>query len=313
MGSFTLTAQDVNGDPATSGSNINIVNGSFSDLEFVDVDDLLGVVQTGEYVVLNGVQYSYEFLGYGDVRNDPNQLAGFVRIDLADGTFLTVAIDMDADGDGIPNLSNGNTKLTVASLDTTTSEPFPVPLCFTLGTLIDTPSGPRKIETLEPGDLVCTFDGDAKPVVSVLFTETPGIGKFAPVKIQAGALGNTRALQVSPQHRMLMCGWESELWFGEFEVLVAAKDLVGRPGITRAPVRRVTYVHLVLEAHEIVFAEGIPSESFFVGGTVAQNNPEIFTELQTLFPELSENQSFFAETARTVVKGREAGAALSVK
>ena len=49
-----------------------------------------------------------------------------------------------------------------------------------------------------------------------------GAGAGAPVLIPAGALGNTRDLLVSQQHRMLVTGWRAELMFGEPEVLVAA-------------------------------------------------------------------------------------------
>ncbi|MFA5582109.1 MAG: Hint domain-containing protein, partial [Paracoccaceae bacterium] len=41
------------------------------------------------------------------------------------------------------------------------TDPF---LCFTPGTLIDTPDGPRLVEDLRPGDLVLTADHGAQPL-----------------------------------------------------------------------------------------------------------------------------------------------------
>ncbi len=265
MANFTLTAQDVGGDPFISGGNINIVNGSFSDLTFIDVDNLLGIAQTGEFVSLDGgaTQLSYEFLGYGDVRGDPLQNAGFVRIDLGDGTFLTVAIDMDNDGDGQPNLQNGNTKLKVADLDASTPQPWPVPICFVKGTLIDTSRGAVPIETVKVGDLVQTLDRGLQPVRDVWKATGQGEGLWAPVTFAPGALGNTRALQVSQQHRILVTGWRAELFFGEPEVLVAAKHLVNGDTIRITPCKSVTYMHLTLDAHDCLWTDGVASESHF--------------------------------------------------
>lgn len=49
------------------------------------------------------------------------------------------------------------------------------------------------------------------------------------------------------------------------EVLVAAAQLVGLPGITTAPPQAVTYLHLLFDRHEVVFANGAPSESLYPG------------------------------------------------
>lgn len=72
MSTKTLIAQDVNGDPFVNGGNINIVNGSTTQIIFKEVDDRLGDPIAGEKVSLDGgvTQLSYELLGYGDVRGD---------------------------------------------------------------------------------------------------------------------------------------------------------------------------------------------------------------------------------------------------
>lgn len=106
------------------------------------------------------------------------------------------------------------------------------PVCFTEGTLISTPSGPCAVENLRVGDLVDTLDDGPQPLRWVGGWRMLAAGDRLPICIDAGALGNRHALRVSGQHLLLVSGADCELLFGEPEVLVAAKDLVGLPGIT---------------------------------------------------------------------------------
>ena len=130
------------------------------------------------------------------------------------------------------------------------------PPCFTPGALILTPDGERPVEALRPGDLVTTRDRGAQRVIWAGAETVPGTGDTAPVLIRAGAMGNRRDLLLSPQHRMLVRGWRAELYAGLSEALVAAVHLVNGRTMLRAPCAAVTYVHFMLERHEIVFAEG---------------------------------------------------------
>ncbi len=76
--------------------------------------------------------------------------------------------------------------------------------CFTQGTLIETPQGPRAIEDIAPGDLVLTLDNGPQPVRWAGQRRVDGRGAFAPIRFEAGAIDNDTALLVSPQHRMLL-------------------------------------------------------------------------------------------------------------
>lgn len=270
MGTFALTGQNVNGDPFLSGGNINITNNAFTDLVFLDVDDLLGITLSGEFVSLDGgVTYlSYDFLGYGEVRGDPLQLAGFIRIDIGDGTYVTVAIDMNADGDRLPNLQNGNSKLKVAALDDTTSSAFPPPPCFAAGTMIETESGPRPVETILEGTSIRTLDAGLQRVIWSGCTTVDARAENAPVLFRRGALGNTADLYVSPQHRMLLSDWRAELLVGQHEVFVPAKNLINGKTILRAPTVTIRYYHLLLPSHQIIRSAGIWSESFYPGAQI---------------------------------------------
>lgn len=156
------------------------------------------------------------------------------------------------------------------------------PPCFTPGTMILTPDGERAVETLRPGDVVTTRDAGAGEIVWSGQRTVAGEGRFAPVSIAAGTLGNRRDLLVSSQHRMLVRGWRAELYAGLDEVLVAAAHLVNGTTIRRCPMPEVTYVHFMLARHEIVFAEGAATESLDPAGDLARGDREI----ARLFPDL---------------------------
>ncbi|MHC0053197.1 Hint domain-containing protein [Actibacterium sp. D379-3] len=163
-----------------------------------------------------------------------------------------------------------------------------VVVCFARGTLIETGRGLRPVEHLEKGDPVRTLDRGLLPLRWIGSRTVPGYGRHAPVRIRAGALGNTRDLRVSQNHRMLITGPRAELLFAEPQVLVAAKHLVNDDSIRIEPCANVEYFHLMFDDHQIVFAESCPAESFFPGRQ-AQNAAERAArdELTELFQDLA--------------------------
>jgi hypothetical protein len=95
-----------------------------------------------------------------------------------------------------------------------------------------------------------------------------------------------RDLLVSRQHRMRVSSEIAARMFGQPDVLVAAVRLTGLPGVAIAEPAEVTYVHLVLDRHEVILAEGAPSESFFPGPVALDGLSEAaLAELRALFPE----------------------------
>ncbi|WP_201722215.1 Hint domain-containing protein, partial [Sulfitobacter sp. HI0023] len=74
--------------------------------------------------------------------------------------------------------------------------------------------------------------------------------------------GTHRDLLVSPLHRVLIRDSLAALLFGEDEVLIAARDLVNDRSVLRKPGGDVTYVHLMFDRHQVVFSEGLATESF---------------------------------------------------
>ncbi|WP_138422791.1 Hint domain-containing protein [Maritimibacter alexandrii] len=148
-----------------------------------------------------------------------------------------------------------------------------VAVCFAAGTSIDTPTGPRPVETIEVGDLVFTLDRGPRPVLWVGHKTLPLDNAMrrkrnAPVRFKRGAFGTgmpERDLIVSPHHRMFVASRIAGRMFGCTEILVPAKKLVGLPGVDRLKgLPEVTYCHLFLGTHEIVRADGAYAETLLI-------------------------------------------------
>jgi hypothetical protein len=184
------------------------------------------------------------------------------------------------------------------------------PPCLTRGTPVETAKGPVPVEALLPGDLVLTHDNGLQPLLWLGATTLRAQPRHAPVRIEAGALGNAVALSVSPQHRMLVSGWQAELLFGRPEVLVPALHLAGLPGIRREAPRRVTYFHVLLERHEIIRTAGTWSESYHPATSLERHADEIRKALPERFAGLASAMRC-APIARPQVTGREARALLA--
>jgi len=179
------------------------------------------------------------------------------------------------------------------------------PPCFTPGTLIATPDGERRVEDLKVGDLVLTADNGAQPLMWIGRTTVVAEGKLAPVRIDAGMFGLTQPLLVSPQHRMLIDDWRAPYLYGHAEVLIAAHCLVNGKTVTRVEGGTVDYIHLLFSRHEIVFANGAKSESYFPGHAVSRSERETKAEILALFPELARTGGRDLKTVRPVVHPRE--------
>ncbi|WP_223424921.1 Hint domain-containing protein, partial [Tateyamaria pelophila] len=196
------------------------------------------------------------------------------------------------------------------------SEIEQVIICFTPGTRIATQSGEIKAEDLKPGDKVFTRDNGIQTVRwigrrDLTAQEMSDYPKFQPILIRSGALGNglpERDMMVSPQHRMLLTSELAEVMFGEREVLVAAKFLIGLDGVLQANVGTVSYVHLMFDHHEVVLADGAWSESFQPGDRSLKGiGDEQRVEILTLFPELASSEGLDAfGSARMSLKKHEA-------
>ena len=189
-------------------------------------------------------------------------------------------------------------------------------ICFTPGTRIKTPEGSRLIEELRAGDWIQTKDNGAQPILWSGHRRMSGARLYAmphlrPIRFRAGALGTDRPeddLLVSPQHRMLLRGPAARALFNSSEVLVAAEHLLNDHSIMVDQTQReVTYIHLLLEAHNIIFANGMETESFHPANTALETiDPGQREGLFALLPGLSDDPRVYGDYARRNLSGSEA-------
>lgn len=189
-------------------------------------------------------------------------------------------------------------------------------ICFTPGTRIATPDGPRLVEELREGDRVQTKDSGVQDVLWVGSRRMTGARLFAmprlrPIRFRPGALGLERPdqeLLVSPDHRMLIRGHAARALFNTDEVLVAARDLVnGQTIAVDMALREVTYVHLLLSSHQVLWANGVETESFHPAqadlGSLAEADR---LRLLAMFPALEYDPLLYGASARRALSASEA-------
>ncbi|MFT5865799.1 MAG: Ca2+-binding RTX toxin-like protein [Gammaproteobacteria bacterium] len=292
------TIEGGSGNDTITFSDGDSVDGGTGDDTFTYQD--LGEATNGTITIVGGS--GGETLDDGD----PNSL---------EGDTLNLGFDADMSTLNITSTSinvDGNTTYegTIQMDDGTLLEFSEIEniICFTPGTRIATPAGARDIATLKIGDLIVTRDHGLQPIRWIQQRTVPAVDRFAPIRIRPGVVtGQDRDLLVSPQHRMLFQGYRAELLFGESEVLVAAKHLLDGKLVTRDTGGDVTYIHMMFDEHEVIFAEGAATESFHPGpvSLTAVSNPAR-EELFALFPELRSNIGGYGQTARRCLRRHEA-------
>ncbi len=289
--------QESSGDGADTITDFNAGNtGSITD----------GDKENNDFVDLSGF---YNDTTRADVNNNGGNFGtnlGMLRADAADGTLDGVINGTDYSGQiaGIDlTLQNGGVEVTGSDL----TEDNTNVACFVRGTQIATRRGSVPIEELKAGDEVITMDHGFQKIRWIGSTSVAAEGSLAPVVIRKGAMGNERDLRVSPQHRMLVRGWHVELMFGQKEALVPAKALINDETVFPLEGGTVDYFHMMFDRHELVYAEGIPSESFHPGhvgiGSFAEDTRQ---EILSLFPQLREDAEGYSEHVRPSLKVREA-------
>ncbi len=168
--------------------------------------------------------------------------------------------------------------------------------CFASGTLIETSEGLVRVEDLKVGDHVLTYDNGLRPVCWVGSCDLSGTQledkpHLKPIMIRADALGPgypRRDLIVSPQHRVLVSSAIAKRMFDCQDVLLPAKKLLPLSGVDVLddPSGGVQYHHILFDQHEIIWSNGTPTESLFLGPLTMQAiSPEARQEIKELFPE----------------------------
>lgn len=149
--------------------------------------------------------------------------------------------------------------------------------CYAAGTRLATPAGEVPVEALRVGDGVLALDEGAWVARRVRWIgratidpeRHPQPERAAPIRIGAHAIAPhvpRRDLLVSPDHAIFLDG-----------ALVQAQALLNGATITQVFLPRVTYLHVELDRHAVLLAEGLPAESYldtgnrtlFAGGAAA--------------------------------------------
>lgn len=253
-------------------------------------------------------------LADGDVIQGGEGGTDFDVIDLSDWGWDNVVVNRDSANpeNGTINFLDGTGAVVGTVTFSNIEQVIP---CFTPGTMIATYEGEIPVEQLAVGDRVLTRDNGYQPIRwigrrKLSRDELAAQPEFRPVRIGAGALGPNRPereMRVSPQHRVLLSGPNAELITGEPEALAAARHLEGLPGISvDEGAQAATYIHLMFDAHEIVFSDGLWTESFQPGeATLATMDQAQLAELVALFPELATAEAIYP-AARPSLKRHEA-------
>ena len=316
---FTPVAVDPGDDYIDGGAGADTIFGEAGD------DTLLGGL--GADSLSGGDGNDTFFLAQGDIASGGAGEDTFILTDLLEAGAGTITIDggttsepggdtldLNGIGDrttltfapsaGDPDAFDGSITLTDGTVVTFTNIEHII--CFTPGTLIATPEGERPVEDLRPGDMVLTRDDGPQPLGWTGRSTVPGNGPFAPVTLSPALTGAGRPLTVSPQHRMLIEDWRAELLFGDAEVFVPALHMLEFQGAETAPAPRVTYIHLMLDRHQVIFAEGAATESFHLADEgLKALHPLAREEMFAAYPAFRDDLTAHGPTARRCLKAHE--------
>lgn len=165
--------------------------------------------------------------------------------------------------------------------------------CLCAGSMVATNKGQIAVEDLQAGDQIQTLDGEfatlrkiySRHVCTYDMRKNP---KLRPIKITAGSLGQElpkRDLWMSRQHRMLASSRITRRMTSDHHALISAVHLTILPGIfVDCDITEVTYYHLLFDAHEVILAEGAPTESLLVGKEALSTlDPDTRAEIEFCF------------------------------
>ncbi len=271
--SVTGTVQDINPAPGVSftlsasgtyATEVPNGNGLAAILDFTGPGFRVVLVSETSTIVSNtfgvpGLTFttsppSEAFLTF-NLNTTPNRTAfdtGSAPVLLVNGETVTGTVTPD--GSAIRfTISDPETSLNISQLTAGFT-------CFCAGTRVTTPDGVKNVEDLRPGDLVCLANGRVAPVRwlgrQVVNSSVAHPAEANPIRITRGAMGHglpERDLRVSKDHAICIDG-----------VLINAGCLVNGSTIYQeSNVREAfTYYHVETDAHELILAEGVATETF---------------------------------------------------
>jgi autotransporter passenger strand-loop-strand repeat protein len=248
-----VTLESASGDISSSSGTLTVTQAA------TDADGAIVTFSASATDLVDGTDPVVFSIASGSVFGIGNTLVTASATD-ASGNVGTTSFDVDVTEDGQP--------------------------CYCPGTLITTDKGDVPVEALTTGDHVLTHAGELRPIKWIgrrSYGSRFVIGRkdILPVRIKAGALGldasgaslPRRDLWISPHHAMYLDG-----------VLIEAKDLLNGVSVVQAEqADDVTYIHIELDSHDVILAEGAWSETF-----LDENNRGMFhnaRDYHALYPQ----------------------------
>lgn len=151
---------------------------------------------------------------------------------------------------------------------------------FAAGTILQTPDGPRAVETLAKGQDVLTSEGQAAPVRWIEARPRLCLGRMAPVRLRAPYFGLSRDVCVTPDTRVLRDGPTVEYICGTEQVLVRAGDMANSSAAKRdrrQPMQM--FYHLMLDDHACVLADRCALETALLADVIGADDMTLHANL----------------------------------
>jgi len=313
----SITIYELNADPF--GTEDVTVIAEFS-VEILDDDssiedpDANGGLQLDVSDLPDFIGDSTDFQTFETYTGEVNgQSVTFTLVQFTNRSYMFLTEGSVDVGDVVEGTNNGATAATPSDYND-----LPDFVCFTSGSCVETPTGPRRVETLKVGDLVFVAEGVSKPVRWIgrrhlnarALQQSPHL---RPVLIKKGAIApNVPScdVRVSQQHRIALTSPLGELLFDTNDVLIPARFLVNDESIViDDECTDVEFVHVLFDQHELVNVAGLWSESFFLGDTAtSEMADDTLSEILELFPALDGRIGAYGPTRLGVLKLYEVNA-----
>ncbi|SPH18735.1 hypothetical protein DEA8626_02277 [Defluviimonas aquaemixtae] len=130
----------------------------------------------------------------------------------------------------------------------------PVSAGLLVGSLVETTSGWRPVETLKQGMRVATYDGGFRPVVRLGRRRLSPDGPRKIIHVPAGTIDNCSALNLLPDQHVFLASQAAEEVLDTAGALLPAGALVGYRGIVARPVAAPVEVLTVrFDEEEVVY------------------------------------------------------------
>ncbi len=261
--------------------------------------------------------YTIEYLDYATVNGAGMEYELYaMQVIFTDGSVKYYVLSKDDNFN--PEIGDDLAVSTFSTFSMTDYGDLGSAVCFAKGTSILTDKGEQPVENLRQGDLVQTMDNALSEILwigrkTIPFFELFKAETLRPVRIAAGVLHNHTPIWLSQQHRV-MCdhrAFPHPKQQGQF--FAKAKHLAMHcPELAQIDfdVREVSYYHLLLSRHEVIFANGLASESLSPGpcalrGISRKDRRELETIISAPADRTKSRQCTRYSQARPTLKSHE--------